>query len=90
MGTHESLRLEVTIWVVPSLIENAVAVSAIGMMFGPMYPILVNHSSKILPRGLLSFALGLITGLGQVGSALLPFFTGLLAARFGISSLQPL
>ncbi|KAI0032847.1 MFS general substrate transporter [Vararia minispora EC-137] len=84
------IALEVTIWVVPSLIENALAVSIIGVFMGPMFPILVNHSSKILPRWLLSGALGLITGFGQTGSALLPFITGLLASRFGISSLPPL
>jgi fucose permease len=83
-------RLEVTIWVVPSLIENAVAVAVIGVLLGPMYPIIVNHSSKILPRWLLSGALGLITGFGQTGSALLPFVTGLIASKFGIGSLQPL
>jgi len=34
--------------------------------------------------------LGWIAGFGQAGSAILPFMTGALASRFGISSLQPL
>ena len=57
---------------------------------GPIYPIMVGHMSKILPRFVLSAALGLINGLGQTGSALLPFMTGVLASKFGITSLQPL
>ena len=77
-------------WVVPSLVENAVAVALVGMLLGPMYPILVNHSTKILPRWLLTGSIGYIAGVGQAGSAVLPFITGILASRFGISSLQPL
>jgi hypothetical protein len=55
-----------------------------------MYPILMNQTARILPRWLLTGAVGWIAGIGQAGSALLPFATGVLAARFGISSLQPL
>ena len=79
-----------TVWVVPSLIENAVAVAFVGLLLGPMYPILMNHTSKILPRWLLTGSIGYIAGVGQAGSAVLPFITGILASRFGISSLQPL
>ncbi|OJT07473.1 Bypass of stop codon protein 6 [Trametes pubescens] len=84
-----AIQLEVTVWVVPSLIENAIAVAFVGLLLGPMYPILVNHSTKILPRWLLTGCMGYIAGVGQAGSAVLPFITGLLASRFGIASLQP-
>ena len=79
-----------TVWVVPSLIENAVAVALVGMILGPVYPILMNHTTKILPRWLLTASIGYIAGMGQAGSAVLPFLTGVLASRFGIASLQPL
>lgn len=82
--------LEATIWAVPSLIENAVAVSVIGVLMGPMYPIVVNHAKNVPPRWLLTGAIGWIAGIGIAGSAVLPLITGVLAARFGISSLQPL
>ena len=85
-----SPRLEVTVWVVPSLVENAVAVAVIGLLLGPMYPILLNHGTKILPRWLLTGCMGYIAGVGQAGSAVLPFLTGVLASKFGITSLQPL
>ncbi|EIN13104.1 MFS general substrate transporter [Punctularia strigosozonata HHB-11173 SS5] len=84
-----SIALEITIWRVPSLIENAVAVSIIGLLFGPMYPILVNQASRIMPKWLLTGSLGWIAGVGTAGSAVLPFITGILAARFGIGALQP-
>lgn len=83
------IGLEATIWAVPSLIENAVAVSVIGVLMGPMYPIVVNHAKNVLPRWLLTGAIGWIAGIGIAGSAVLPLITGVLAARFGISSLQP-
>ncbi|KAA1472100.1 MFS general substrate transporter [Dentipellis sp. KUC8613] len=85
-----AIGLEVTVWVVPSLIENAVAVSVIGVLMGPMYPILVNHTKSILPGWLLTGSVGWITGIGQAGSAVLPFVAGVLASKFGISSMQPL
>ncbi|KZV76126.1 MFS general substrate transporter [Peniophora sp. CONT] len=83
------IALQVTVWAIPSLVENAVAVSVVGLLMGPIYPIMVGQTSKILPRFVLSAALGIINGLGQTGSALLPFLTGILANKFGISSLQP-
>ncbi|KIY70509.1 MFS general substrate transporter [Cylindrobasidium torrendii FP15055 ss-10] len=84
-----AIALELTIWFVPSIIENAVAVSFIGILLGPMYPILVGHAAKILPRWLFTGSVGWISGIGFSGSAALPFITGLLASKFGIKSLQP-
>ncbi|OCH87236.1 MFS general substrate transporter [Obba rivulosa] len=85
-----AIQLDVTIWVVPSLTENAVAVAFIGLLLGPMYPILMNHCKAILPRWIFIGGIGYIAGVGQSGSAILPFITGSLASKFGIISLQPL
>ncbi|KAH9886092.1 MFS general substrate transporter [Cubamyces lactineus] len=84
-----AIFVEVTVWVVPSLIENAIAVACVGLLLGPMYPILMNHSTTILPRWLLTACMGYIAAVGLTGSAILPFLTGLLASKFGIASLQP-
>lgn len=84
------IRLEVAIWLIPSLIENAIAVAVVGLLPGPMFPILTNHSTTILPRWLITDCAGYITGAGQAGSAVLPFLTGPLASKFGVASLQPL
>jgi len=50
----------------------------------------MNESGRILPRWLLTGCIGWIAGLGQAGSAALPFMTGAIASKTGIKSLQPL
>lgn len=81
--------LELVVWFVPSLIGGAVAVSLVGVLLGPIYPIVMNESGRILPRWLLTGCIGWIAGLGQAGSAALPFMTGAIASKAGIKSLQP-
>ncbi|KAF8155522.1 MFS general substrate transporter [Crassisporium funariophilum] len=85
-----AIAMEFTIWFVPSLVGNAVAVSIVGVLLGPMYPIAMNQASRILPRWILTGSIGWIAGFGQAGSAVLPFMTGAIASRHGINSLQPL
>ncbi|TFY55750.1 hypothetical protein EVG20_g9203 [Dentipellis fragilis] len=84
-----AIGLELVIWLVPSLIGGAVAVSIVGVLLGPVYPIVMNESSRILPRWLLTGCIGWIAGFGQTGSAILPFMTGAIASKAGIKSLQP-
>ena len=83
-------RLELIVWLVPSLVGDAIAVSFVGFFFGPMYPILMNESGRVLHPWLLTGSIGWIASFGFTGSALFPFITGALASRFGIVSLQPL
>ncbi|KAK0480368.1 MFS general substrate transporter [Armillaria novae-zelandiae] len=85
-----AIALEITVWFVPSIIENGVAISFVGLLLGPMFPILVGHAARILPAWLLTESVGWIAATGMSGSAALPFITGLLASRYGIRSLQPL
>ncbi|KAJ6470121.1 MFS general substrate transporter [Mycena vitilis] len=85
-----AIGLELVIWFVPSLIGGAVAVSLIGVVLGPMYPIVMNHAGRIVPRWLLSGSIGWIAGFGQAGSAILPFVTGAVASKTGIKALQPM
>jgi len=84
-----AIALELIVWLVPSLIGGAVAVAFVGVFLGPIYPIVMNHSGRILPPWLLTGCIGWIAGFGQAGSAFLPFLTGLLASKEGIKSLQP-
>ncbi|KAI0052068.1 MFS general substrate transporter [Auriscalpium vulgare] len=85
-----AIALELVVWLVPSLIGGAVAVSVVGVLLGPIYPIVMNESGRILPRWLLTGSIGWIAGFGQTGSAALPFMTGAIASKAGIKSLQPL
>ncbi|KAI0754425.1 MFS general substrate transporter [Daedaleopsis nitida] len=85
-----AIGLELVVWLVPSLIGSAVAVSFVGVLLGPIYPIVMNHAAQVLPPWLLTGSIGWIAGFGQAGSAFLPFLTGALASKVGIQSLQPL
>ncbi|RDX45187.1 MFS general substrate transporter [Lentinus brumalis] len=85
-----AIGLELVVWLVPSLIGGAVAVSFVGVLLGPIYPIVMNHAGRVLPPWLLTGSIGWIAGFGQAGSAVLPFMTGAIASRTGIKSLQPL
>jgi len=84
-----AICLELVVWFIPSLIGGAVAVSLIGVLLGPIYPIIMNHAGRIVPRWLLSGSIGWIAGFGQAGSAILPFITGAIASKTGIKALQP-
>ncbi|KAG0695917.1 MFS general substrate transporter [Suillus ampliporus] len=85
-----AIGLELIVWFVPSLVGDAVAVCVTGVLLGPMYPIVMNHAGRVLPRWILTGAIGWIAGVGQAGSALVPFVAGALAQSSGIKSLQPL
>ena len=54
----DDTSLEFTIWFVPSLISNAVAVSLVGVLLGPFYPICMRQCSRVLPRKFLSSSIG--------------------------------
>jgi fucose permease len=87
---HPLGRLELIVWLVPSLIGDAVAVSLVGMLLGPIYPITMNYAGRVLPRYILTGSIGWIAGFGQAGSAVFPFITGAVASKTGIKALQPL
>ncbi|KAG2354070.1 major facilitator superfamily domain-containing protein [Suillus spraguei] len=84
-----AIGLELVVWLVPSLVGGGVAISIVVVILGPMYPIAMNHTVRILPEWLITGSIGWIAGFGQTGSALLPFLTGAIASKTGIKSLQP-
>ncbi len=77
-------------WLVPSLIGGAVAVSFVGFFLGPVYPIVMNHAGSVLPQELISGAVGWMASFGAAGAAVFPFVAGALASGTSINSLQPL
>ncbi|PVF93674.1 MFS general substrate transporter [Serendipita vermifera] len=85
-----AIALELVVWLVPSLIGNAVAVSFVGLLLGPMYPLGMALAGRVLPRKILTGSIGWIAAFGQAGSAVLPLMTGALASRYGLKALQPL
>ncbi|KZT62088.1 MFS general substrate transporter [Calocera cornea HHB12733] len=85
-----AIAMEVFVWFVPSVIGDAIAIAGVGLVLGPFFPLVVGTGSQLLPRWLLAGSIGWIASVGQVGSALFPFLTGLLSQKFGISVIQPL
>ena len=49
-----AIGFELVVWLVPSLIGDAVSVSIVGLLLGPMYPITMNHAGRVLPAWLLT------------------------------------
>lgn len=88
--SNPSPSLELIVWLVPSLLGGAISVALVGLLLGPFFPIAMNQAARILPGFLLTPSIGWIAGIGQAGSAVLPFVTGALAQGAGIGSLQPL
>ncbi|KAF8181818.1 MFS general substrate transporter [Pholiota molesta] len=84
------ILLQLVVWLVPFLIVDAIAVFLIGVLLGPMYPIAISHAGRVIPRSLVTGAIGWITAAGAAGSALLPFLTGTVAGKLGVGALQPL
>ncbi|CAE6433725.1 unnamed protein product [Rhizoctonia solani] len=85
-----AIGLELVVWLVPNIIGNALAVSFVGLLLGPMYPILIHTISTIVPRRILTGSIGWVASFGQAGSAVFPFMTGALAQKYGVRVLQPL
>lgn len=85
-----AIGLELVVWLVPSLIGDAIAVSLIGLFLGPFYPICMKQASLLLPRWLLTGSVGYIAGFGQTGSAIFPFITGAIAQKHGVIVSQPI
>ncbi|KAF7325454.1 MFS domain-containing protein [Mycena kentingensis (nom. inval.)] len=87
--TATCIGLELLIWLVPNFFTSAIAVSLVGLLLGPMFPIGMNHAARILPPWLLTASISWISGISIAGAAVLPFVTGAIAGRAGIQSLQP-
>ncbi|KAG2050035.1 MFS general substrate transporter [Suillus hirtellus] len=84
-----AIIFEFIVWFLPSLIGDAIVVCVIGVLLGPMYPIMVNHAGRILPHRILTGSIGWIAGVGQAGSAMVPFMVGAIAQTAGMKTLQP-
>ncbi|KAH7343201.1 major facilitator superfamily domain-containing protein [Rhizoctonia solani] len=85
-----AIGLELVVWLVPDIIGDALAVSFVGLLLGPMYPIVIHMTSNVVPRRILTGSIGWIASFGQAGSAAFPFMTGALAQKYGVKVLQPL
>ncbi len=81
---------QLLVWLLPNVIGNAVAVSLVGLLLGPVYPCATITFSRHLPRNIQMSSLSLIASMGSSGGATAPFLTGLLAQRLGTFVLHPI
>ncbi|KAL9113778.1 MAG: hypothetical protein Q9227_002223 [Pyrenula ochraceoflavens] len=88
--TFGALAFQILVWLVPNVVGDAVAVSVVGLLLGPVYPCAMAVFSRLLPRSVQMNSLGFISAMGSSGGAAAPFFTGLLAQKLGTVVLHPI
>lgn len=78
------------VWGIPNIIGDAVAVSIVGLLLGPVYPCAAYIFTRIIPRQYQVSGLSVISALGSSGGAIAPFTTGVLAQAVGNFVLHPI
>ncbi|KAF7190348.1 Bypass of stop codon protein 6 [Pseudocercospora fuligena] len=84
------LAFQIVCWRVPSIVVNAVMVSFLGFLLGPMFATGVSVGSKLIPQELQQSGLALVFVMAQAGGAAFPAITGVIASSAGVASLQPI
>ncbi|GAM85132.1 hypothetical protein ANO11243_031360 [Dothideomycetidae sp. 11243] len=82
--------LQLLTWFVPSIVGDAVAVSLLGFIIGPVYPCCQTVFARLLPSRLQVGSIAFIASAGSSGGAIAPFLTGLLAQAVGPVVLHPI
>lgn len=81
---------ELLVWLVPNIIGDAVAVSIVGLLLGPVYPCAAAIFMRTMSRHEKLSGMGVISAVGSAGGAVAPFATGLLAQAAGTFVLNPI
>ncbi|RSM19413.1 hypothetical protein CDV31_001838 [Fusarium ambrosium] len=88
--TIGALAFQILVWFVPNIIGNAVAVSIVGLLLGPIYPCGAAVFMRRMSRREVLSGIGTISACGSAGGAVAPFITGLLAQAAGTFVLHPI
>lgn len=88
--TFGALVFQILTWQIPNVVGGAVAVSIVGFLLGPIYPIVTTVFARLLPGNLQMSAIAFITTAGSSGGAIVPFTTGILAQAVGAFVLHPI
>ena len=81
---------QLLVWLIPNVIGEAVAVSIVGLLLGPIYPCATAVFSRLIPKRLQMSSLAAVSALGSSGGAVAPFLTGLLAQQVGTWVMHPI
>ncbi|KAL3427377.1 MFS efflux [Phlyctema vagabunda] len=85
-----AFSFQLIVWFVPNIIGDAVAVSIVGLLLGPIYPCATHIFSRLIPRKDQVISLSIISAFGSSGGAVAPFTTGILAQAAGTFVLHPI
>ncbi|KAK7429901.1 hypothetical protein QQZ08_003523 [Neonectria magnoliae] len=88
--TAGALMFQILVWWVPNIVGNAVAVSIVGLLLGPIYPCATAVFMRGMTRREVLSGIGTISACGSLGGAVAPFVTGLLAQAVGTWVLHPI
>jgi fucose permease len=77
------------IWFIPAGIMAALGFCFIGFSLGPIYPLTVAITPKLVPAHLGPSAIGLLVSVSIIGLAIFPWAAGVLAQVLGIWTLLP-
>lgn len=80
---------QLLVWFVPNVIGDAVAVSIVGLLLGPVYPCAAAVFARLINRKDQVRSMSFISALGSSGGAVAPFTTGALAQAVGTFVLSP-
>lgn len=85
-----AIAFQLLVWFVPNVVGDAVAVSIVGLLLGPIYPCAVAVFMRGLSHRDTLSGMGAISAFGSLGGAVWPFVTGLLAQAVGTWVLHPI
>ena len=77
------------IWFVPLAIVTIVGFCLLGFGLGPIYPLTVALTPKLVPARIAPSAIGFLVSISIIGLAVFPWIAGILAQQVGIWSLLP-
>ncbi|TWU72814.1 hypothetical protein ED733_004422 [Metarhizium rileyi] len=85
-----AIAFQILVWLVPNIVGNAVAVSIVGLLLGPVYPCSAAVFMRAMSHRHALSGMGTISACGSLGGAVAPFFTGMLAQAVGTYVLHPI
>jgi fucose permease len=82
--------LDFCVWFIPNTIAAGVCVSIIGLLIGPIYPLMISLITRILPRKIRFCSMTLATAFGSSGGSAIPFAVGMGSQFVGTYILHPI
>ncbi|KAI0473529.1 major facilitator superfamily domain-containing protein [Xylariaceae sp. FL0804] len=81
---------QLLVWLVPNVVGDAVSLSVVGLLLGPVYPCAAAVFARNLSRAEQVSGLGVISAFGSSGGAVVPLLVGVLAQAASTFVLHPI